>query len=64
MRYLVILALLCVCTAASAQNGKWNVTPPQPYTRADFVRDCVRMAPDLQPQRREWIARCEATEVR
>ena len=33
------------------------------YTRADFLRDCRRMAPDTQPARREWIAKCDAKEA-
>lgn len=53
-----ILFLTLIATPAMAQNGKWNVTTPQPYTRTDFERDCIKMAPDAEPARAQWIARC------
>jgi hypothetical protein len=49
---------LIAATPSIAQNGKWNVTPPQPYTRADFTRDCIAMAPKAEPDRGDWIKRC------
>jgi hypothetical protein len=59
MRYAVAFALILThATPAFAQNGKWNVTPPQPYTRADFTRDCIKLAPAVEPARSDWIKRC------
>jgi hypothetical protein len=59
MRYAVAFALILThATPAFAQNGKWNVTPPQPYTRADFTRDCIKLAPSEGAARAAWIARC------
>jgi hypothetical protein len=46
---------------ASAQNmsgmGRIADPPPAPYTRADFQRDCIAMAPRSEPARREWITK-------
>ena len=55
---------LIAATPAFAQNmsGMGRISDPtpeqQPYTRADFTRDCIRMAPKADPERTDWIKRC------
>jgi hypothetical protein len=59
MKPALAIALL-LASPASAQNGKYNVTPPQPYTRADFIRDCIAQAPAFPEHlRRAWVASCQ-----
>ena len=58
MKHALLALALIAATPTLAQNGKWNVTPPQPYTRADFTRDCIRMAPAADPAHADWIKRC------
>jgi hypothetical protein len=59
----VIAAVLIVLGYfdAAAQNmsgmGRIADPPPAPYTRADFERDCIAMAPKTEPARREWITK-------
>jgi hypothetical protein len=49
---------------AIAQNmsGMGRIADPapqqQPYTRADFTRDCIKLAPASEPARSDWIKRC------
>jgi hypothetical protein len=60
-RALLILAIL-MAFPASAQNMSQMgriADPQQPYTRADFERECIKMAPQQEPERRKWIARCK-----
>jgi hypothetical protein len=61
MKYAVAVALILThATPILAQNGKYNVTPPPPYTRADFIRDCVAQAPAFPEYlRRAWVASCQ-----
>jgi hypothetical protein len=65
MRYAVAFALILThATPAFAQNmsGMGRIADPapqqQPYTRADFTRDCIKLAPASEPARSDWIKRC------
>jgi hypothetical protein len=61
-----IVLQMAVSAAAQNQSQRGRVAdgpPPAPYTRADFVRDCIAIAPDSQPARREWIAKCKSREA-
>jgi hypothetical protein len=57
MRYAVAFAL--ILTHATPVLAWQAPAPPQPYTRADFEQDCIKMAAQLPEARRAaWIASC------
>jgi hypothetical protein len=64
LAFLIVFLILAVITfsGVSAQNMSQMgrvADPQQPYTRADFERECIKMAPQQEPERRKWIARCK-----
>jgi hypothetical protein len=59
---LLVITALWWFTGAHAQNMSQMgriADPQQPYTRAGFERECIKMAPKSEPERRKWIARCK-----